>query len=73
MTEAELIFTSLAELSTRQIAEKTRAKGINENKVASKKGGGIAKNARKDLESKIGRKIVNKKNFLRDGDNKKLY
>ena len=36
MSEAELIFTALAELSTRQIAETTKAKGLKENEVASK-------------------------------------
>ncbi|MGV9012322.1 MAG: Bro-N domain-containing protein [Flavobacteriales bacterium] len=46
MTEAELIFTALAELSTRQIAESDQAKGMPKNKVASRKGGGIAKSAR---------------------------
>jgi hypothetical protein len=41
MTEAELIFTALAELSTRQIAESDQAKGMPKNKVAARKGGGI--------------------------------
>jgi hypothetical protein len=47
MSEAELIFTALAELSTRQIAEAEKAKGVVENARAGKKGGSIAKNARK--------------------------
>ena len=38
MSEAELIFTALAELSTRQIAESTEATGMNENKAAAKTG-----------------------------------
>jgi DNA-damage-inducible protein D len=46
MNEAELIFTALAELSTRQIAETEEAKGLAQNAKASKTGGGIAKNAR---------------------------
>lgn len=58
MTEAELIFTALAELSTRQIAESVNATGFEENKQASKKGGGIAKEARKQLEEKTGKKVV---------------
>jgi hypothetical protein len=41
MSEAELIFTALAELSTRQIAESDEAKGMAENKVAGMKGGGL--------------------------------
>ena len=42
MTEAELIFTALAELSTRQIAETMAATGLPENTNAAKAGGGIA-------------------------------
>jgi hypothetical protein len=64
MTEAELIFTALAELSTRQIAETDEAKGLLENAKASKKGGAIAKNARKALEEKTGKSVVTGENFL---------
>lgn len=64
MTEAELIFTALAELSTRQIAETDEAKGLVDNAKAGKKGGKIAKNARLQLEKKTGRKVVSSDNFL---------
>ncbi len=64
MSEAELIFTALAELSTRQIAETMEAKGMPENEVASKQGGGIAKTARIALENKTGKKVVTKANYL---------
>lgn len=64
MTEAELIFTALAELSTRQIAETDEAKGLKENAVASKKGGKIAKDARLRLEEQTGKKVVSGENFL---------
>lgn len=64
MSEAELLFSALAELSTRQIAETTEAKGLKENAQASKKGGAIAKNARKELESKTGKSVVTGDNFL---------
>ncbi|MDP1813772.1 MAG: BRO family protein [Leadbetterella sp.] len=64
MSEAELIFTALAELSTRQIAETDEAKGLRENAVASKKGGKIAKDARLKLEEQTGKKIVSGENFL---------
>lgn len=50
MSKAELIFTALAELSTRQIAETSEATGMGENKTAAKTGGGIAKKTRKELE-----------------------
>jgi len=65
MSEAELIFTALAELSTRQIAETTNATGMKENKKASKQGGGIAKKARIELEEKTGQKVVTSDNFLK--------
>jgi len=73
MSEAELIFTALAELSTRQIAETEKAKGLQENAIASKKGGSVAKNARKELESKTGKNVVTGENFLPPKkENKKL-
>ncbi|MCX6763844.1 MAG: hypothetical protein NTZ97_03905, partial [Candidatus Moranbacteria bacterium] len=64
MTDAELVFTALAELSTRQIAETVEAKGLKENKTPAIKGGRIAKNARKELENKTGKKVVSGENFL---------
>ncbi|MEO6684726.1 MAG: BRO family protein [Dyadobacter sp.] len=64
MSEAELIFTALAELSTRQIAESEEAQGLNENAKASKKGGAVAKNARKELEGQTGKSVVTGENFL---------
>jgi hypothetical protein len=64
MSEAELIFTALAELSTRQIAETDGAKGLPENAKASKKGGKIAKDARQQLELQTGKKVVTGENFL---------
>jgi len=64
MNEAELLFTALAELSTRQIAETVNAKGVNENAKAGKKGGAIAKNARRELEAKTGKNVVTGENFL---------
>jgi hypothetical protein len=70
MSEAELIFTALAELSTRQIAESMEATGMPENKSAAKTGGGIAKKARQELESKTGRKVVTNENYLPPSQNK---
>jgi len=64
MSEAELIFTALAELSTRQIAESVEATGMGENAAAGKKGGRIAKKARLELEQKTGKRVVTGENFL---------
>ncbi len=67
MTDAELVFTALAELSTRQIAEVDRTKGLEENKIPAKKGGRIARNARLELEQKTGKKVVSGLNYLPRG------
>ncbi|MDR0833089.1 MAG: Bro-N domain-containing protein [Candidatus Symbiothrix sp.] len=72
MSEAELIFTALAELSTRQIAEAEQAVGFPENAQASKRGGVVAKNARRELESETGKSVVTGENFLPPKMTKKI-
>jgi len=72
MSEAELIFTALAELSTRQIAETMEARGLPENEVAGKKGGSIAGKARLELEEKTGKRVVSGENYLPPKSGKKL-
>jgi hypothetical protein len=72
MSEAELLFTALAELSTRQIAETDEAKGLQENANAGKQRGRIANNARKELEAKTGKKVVTKDNFLPPSQQRKI-
>lgn len=73
MSEAELIFTALAELSTRQIAETEQAKGVSQNATVGRKGGKIAKDARLALENKTGKKVITGENFLPPAkQNKKL-
>ena len=69
MSEAELIFTALAELSTRQIAEQSHAEGLEENKTPAKKGGKIAKDARRALEAKTGKPVITGENFLPSSEN----
>jgi DNA-damage-inducible protein D len=64
MSEAELIFTALAELSTRQIAETLESKGLEENKIPAKEGGKISKQARTSLEKKTGKKVITGNNHL---------
>ena len=64
MSEAELIFTALAELSTRQIAENSDATGMPQNTTAAKAGGRIARQARNQLESQTGKSVVTGENYL---------
>lgn len=72
MTEAELIFTALAELSTRQIAESENATGFSENKQSAKRGGNIARQAREKLELETGKKVVTGENFLPERKQKQI-
>jgi DNA-damage-inducible protein D len=72
MSEAELIFTALAELSTRQIAESVDAKGMPQNEEAGRKGGSIAKKARMELEEKTGTRVVSAENYLPSKSGKQL-
>ena len=72
MSEAELIFTALAELSTRQIAETTDATGMAENQTVAKTGGRIAKGARLELEAKTGKKVVTGENYLPRGGARRI-
>jgi hypothetical protein len=72
MSEAELIFTALAELSTRQIAETVAATGLAENQTAAKTGGNIAKRARLELEARTGKKVVTGENYLAPGQAQKI-
>ena len=64
MSEAELIFTALAELSTRQIASAQNATGMQENKGAAHAGGRIARQARQQLEAQTGQPVVTGANYL---------
>jgi len=71
MSEAELIFTALAELSTRNIAEKDDATGLEENKDSAHEGGRISKDARIALENKTGKSVITNQNFLKCGKTEK--
>ena len=64
MSESELIFSALAELSTRKIAESVEATGVEKNKCAAEKGGCIAAQARCQLERQTGRSVVTGVNYL---------
>jgi hypothetical protein len=72
MSEAELIFTALAELSTRQISESVAATGLPENKSAAKAGGRIAAQARHQLENQTGKSVVTGASFLPSAAKKTL-
>lgn len=65
MNDFELIFTMLGERSTTEIHRNEDSRGVEKLKDDAQTGGKIAGNARKELESKLGRSIVSKENFKR--------
>jgi hypothetical protein len=64
MTDLELIFSILGEAATTEIARNRDAQGFPENKKAAHAGGEVAGKARRDLETKSGRKVVTNENYL---------
>jgi len=64
MSRAELVFTMLGELSTTEIAREDDAQGFKQNKTAARKGGQIAGDARRALESQTGKPVLSNSNYL---------
>lgn len=58
MTNTELVLNALAEISTTEISKATNPQGVSEAKDATIQGGTIAKNAREELEKRIGRSVL---------------
>ncbi len=65
MDDLELIFTMLGERATTEIHRNEDSRGVPKLKQDAKAGGDIAGGARQKLESRLGRSIVTKKNFLK--------
>ena len=62
MTNMEIILNMLAEQSSTEISKETNPKGMTETRKAVVDGATVAKNARKELETKTGKKIVSSEN-----------
>ena len=62
MTNLELVLNMLAETATTEISQKRLPKYFSENKKVAKAGGTIAGNARKEIETKSGKRVITHKN-----------
>ena len=62
MTNVELALNILAEASATEISKEKDPSGFEENKVVAKEGGEVAKIAREQLETKIGKSVISSKN-----------
>ena len=58
MTNLELALNTLAEASTAEISKQKNPKGFNQNAKVAKSGGSVAKAARMQLESQLGRPVI---------------
>lgn len=58
MTDLELVFNMLAEVTTTRLSQKEKPEGFEESRKVAKKGGEATKQARKSIEKVIGEKIV---------------
>jgi hypothetical protein len=72
MTNLELVLNMLAETATTEISKKRLPKTFPENRQVAKEGGGIAGNARKQIESKTGKSVISKLNFQESQEQIKL-
>jgi len=66
MTNLELVLNMLAETATTEISQKRLPKNFPENKKIAKEGGTVAGNARKEIESKTGRKVITGRSAIRN-------
>lgn len=63
MTNLELVLNMLAEESTKEISKKVEPTTFDQNRAVAKKGGGVARAARVELESKTGKTVVSPARF----------
>jgi len=72
MNDLELIFNMLGEAATTEITRTTDAQGFIEAKGAAHEGGEVAGKAREHLESKTGKRVVSRQNYLQQPESRKL-
>ena len=58
MTNLEMAFNILAEASTTELSKQRAPQGVEEQKKVAKEGGSVAKVARKQLETQLGRSVI---------------
>jgi len=72
MDDFELIFTMLGERATTEIHRNENSSGAAKLRGDAKAGGDIAGGARIQLEKRLGRSVVSRKNYLRDAPKRNL-
>ena len=72
MTNLELVLNMLAEATTTEISKQKEPETFEQNRHVAQQGGEVAGNARKDIESKTGQKVISSKNAKQLGRTGKL-
>ena len=62
MSTTELTLNQLAEVATRELSQQEKPEGFDQNQDIARRGGSVAGNARRDLESQLGRPVITRKN-----------
>ena len=62
MSDLELVLTMLAEASTKEISETEKPQTFEENRIVANKGGKVAGDARKSIETQTGKPVITSKN-----------
>ncbi len=62
MTDIELVLNMLAEVTTTTISQKEQPQTFAENKKIAQSGGRVAKNARTDIENRLGQSVISRLN-----------
>ncbi|MEI6696637.1 MAG: Bro-N domain-containing protein [Bacteroidota bacterium] len=70
MTNLELVLNMLAEATTTEISKEKNPETFEDSRKIAKQGGTIARNTRKEIESKTGKKVVSKQNAKQLEDKK---
>jgi len=71
MNDLELIFSMLGEAATTEITKTQDTQGFDENRIAARKGGRIAGDARENLEKETKKMVVSQDNYLRASEKRK--
>ncbi len=64
MTTTEIVLNMLAETATKEISKQVKPQGFEQSKKVAKRGGGIAGNARRELEDEIGASVISTNNAV---------
>lgn len=64
MTNVELALNTLAEVTATEISRQRNPKGMAQSSQTAREGGEVARNARVDIESRIGRSVISSKRAL---------